>query len=62
VWYEASGSVRAVNTWLEKDAVPSFRLDVTASGIGDTRAELAARTKLCEDAAEKLAAALKRES
>lgn len=63
VWYEAKGKVRALNPWKPDDtAFPSFTLEVTASDVGDARAEQAARTKLCADAGEKLAAMLARKS
>jgi hypothetical protein len=63
VWYAAKGKVGAFNPWKPDDTgFPSFALEATANGVGDERAELAARTKFCADAGEKLASMLAKKS
>ena len=53
VWYEARASVRVYNAWTGK-LITTEEHSLKESGVGDSRADQAARTKLAEEMAGKL--------
>jgi hypothetical protein len=51
VWYDAQGKLSAYNAWTGA-VVATIETSVTASGVGDRRAEAAAREQLATALAE----------
>ena len=55
-WYEASGRVKTFDVWTGKE-LSTYEDTVTASGIGESRADRAARIRLADALAARLLAA-----